>query len=73
MRMRKAMFRNCHAKIVYVMDGWNRFKASLDFMEWFEGLAGDQTVVALPQFEAFVQAGVAGKSVVEFGRTRQGC
>ena len=44
MRMRKAVFKNGHAKIVYVMNGWNRFKASRDFMEWFEGLAGDQTV-----------------------------
>lgn len=56
------------AKIVYVMNGWNRFKASRDFMEWFEGLAGDQTVVTLPQSEAFVQAGAAGVSVVQFDR-----
>ena len=55
MRMRKAVFKNGRAKIVYVMNGWNRFKASRDFMEWFEGLA-------------FVQAGAAGKSVVEFDR-----
>ena len=56
------------ADIVYVMNGWNRFKASRDFMEWFEGLAGDQTVVTLPQSEAFVQAGAAGVSVVKFDR-----
>lgn len=68
MRMRKAVFKNSRAKIVYVMNGWNRFKASRDFMEWFEGLAGDQTVATLPQSEAFVQAGAAGKSVVEFDR-----
>ena len=68
MRMRKAVFKNGHAKIVYVMNGWNRFKASRDFMEWFDGLAGDQTVVTLPQSEAFVQAGAAGVSVVEFDR-----
>ena len=54
------------------MNGWNRFKASRDFMEWFEGLAGDQTVVTLPQSEAFVQAGAAGVSVVEFDRRGQG-
>lgn len=59
MRMRKAVFKHSRAKIVYVMNGWNRFKASRDFMEWFEGLAGDQTVVTLPQSEAFVQAGAA--------------
>ena len=49
MRMRKAVFKNGHAKIVYVMNG-------------------DQTVAMLPQSEAFVQAGAAGKSVVEFDR-----
>ena len=68
MRMRKAVFKHSRAKIVYVMNGWNRFKASRDFMEWFGGLAGDQTVVTLPQSEAFVQAGAAGVSVVEFDR-----
>lgn len=67
-RMCKAVFKHNRAKIVYVMNGWNRFKASRDFMEWFEGLAGDQTVVTLPQSEAFVQAGAAGVSVVEFDR-----
>lgn len=45
------------------MNGWNRFKASRDFMEWFEGLAGDQTVATLPQSEAFVQAGAAAEAV----------
>ena len=69
MRMRKAVFKRSRAKIVYVMNGWNRFKASRDFMEWFEGLAGDQTVVTLPQSEAFVQAGAAGVSV---GQGREG-
>ena len=68
MRMRKAVFKHSRAKIVYVMNGWNRFKASRDFMEWFDGLAGDQTVVTLPQSEAFVQAGAAGVSVVQFDR-----
>ena len=37
-------------------------------MEWFKGLAGDQTVVTLPQSGAFVQAGAAGVCVVEFAR-----
>lgn len=50
------------------MNGWNRFKASCDFMEWFEGLADYRTVAMLPQSGAFVQAGAAGRSVVEFDR-----
>lgn len=68
MRMCKAVFKNGHAKIVYVMNGWNRFKASRDFMEWFEGLTGNQTVATLSQSETFVQAGAASKFVVEFDR-----
>lgn len=68
MRMSKAVFKNGWVRIVYVMNGWNRFKASCDFMEWFEGLASGQTVAMLPQSGAFVQAGAAGRSVVEFDR-----
>ena len=48
MRMCKAMFKHSCAKIVYVMNGSNRFKVPRDFMEWFRGLAGDRTVVTLP-------------------------
>lgn len=61
MQMRKAVFKHSRAKIVYVINGWNRFKASRDFIDWFKGLAGDQMVVRLPQSEAFIQAGVVGK------------
>lgn len=50
------------------MNGWNRFKASRDFMEWFRGLAGDQTVTTLPQSEAFVQAQTGGQSIVKYDR-----
>lgn len=48
MRMRKAVFKHSSAKIVYVVNGWNRFKTSRDFMEWFRGLVGDQTVLTPP-------------------------
>lgn len=68
MRMSKAVFKNDWVRIVYVMNGWNRFKASHDFTERFEGLASGQTGAPLPQSEAFAQAGAAGKSVVEFDR-----
>lgn len=50
------------------MNGWTRFKASCDFMEWFVGLASGQTVAMLPQSEAFIQAGAAARSVAEFNR-----
>lgn len=61
MRMSKAVFKNGRERIVYVMKGWNRFKASCDeFMGLFEGLAGYRLVVMLPQSGAFVQAGAVG-------------
>ena len=68
MCMCKTVFKRRRAKIAYAMNGWNRFKASRDFMEWFGGLAGDQAAVTPPQSEAFVQAGAASVSVVEFDR-----
>lgn len=68
MRMSKAVLKNGRVMIVYVMNGGNRFKASCEFMGWFEGLAGYRTVAMLPQSGAFVQAGAAGRSVVEFDR-----
>ena len=69
MCMSKTVFKNGRVSIVYVMNGWNRFKASCDFMEWIEGLAGYRTVAMLPQSEAFVQAGAAESSVAEFDRS----
>jgi len=63
--MCKAVFKRGHAKIIYMIKGWNRFKASKDFLEWFGELAGDRIIVKVPQSEAFVQAGVEGKSVVK--------
>lgn len=66
MRMSKAVFKNGWLRIVYVMNGWNRFMSTCDLMEWIEGLAGYRTVVTLLQAGAFVQAGAAGRSVVEF-------
>ena len=48
MRMCKAMFKRSRTKIVYVVNGLNRFKVPCDFMEWFRGLAGDRTAVTLP-------------------------
>ena len=71
MRMRKAVFKNGRAKIVYVMNGWNRFKASRDFMEWFEGLAGGQTGGTLSS--VFRSGGSRRQVRGRVRPTRQGC
>lgn len=55
--------------VLYVMNAWNRYKASRDFQEWF----AEQTVgvknfhmQVVPQSERFVQASAAEVSVVEY-------
>ncbi|WP_251179394.1 ParA family protein [Adlercreutzia agrestimuris] len=53
-------------KVLYVVNGWNRYRASRDFVQWFEGVADNDIVLKLPQSEKFVQSAAAGQSVVEY-------
>lgn len=46
---------------LYVLNGWNRFKASRDFMDWLMSEVGG--VYQIPQSELVVQAGAAETSV----------
>ena len=58
-------------KVVYVLNGWTRFKASADFLLWFRGAFGDDVnICTLPQSELFIQASAAGRSVVGYGRKK---
>ena len=52
-------------RVLYVLNGWNRWRASSDFKAWFKEYV-KSPVVTLPQSEQFVQAGAAGVSVVEY-------
>ena len=54
--------------IVYVLNGWNRWRASADFLDWFKRSADGAAIMKLPQSEQFVQASAAGVSVVEYAR-----
>lgn len=56
------------SKVLYVLNGWNRWRASSDFLEWFRGSSGDAPILKLPQSEQFVQASAGGMSVVEYAR-----
>lgn len=69
-RMRQVVAANARpgVPVVYVLNGWNRWRASSDFKEWLQGQAKGLVLYALPQSEQFVQAGAAGKSVVEYAR-----
>ena len=49
--------------VIFVVNGWNRFKASSDFMEWFTAEYPSFNVTSLVQSEDFVKAAAAGKSV----------
>ena len=55
-------------KVIYVLNGWNRWRASNDFLEWSNGQAGNGEIVKLPQSESFVQASAYGQSVVKDAR-----
>lgn len=71
LRMREiALANNSLDKLVFVLNGWNRYRAASDFEEWFEGIRGDSPIVRIPQSEQFVQAGAREVSVVE--RSKRG-
>ena len=68
-RMQAAVRANApKAKVIYVLNGWNRWRASSDFLEWFKGQVGNGKIVTLPQSESFVQASAYGQSVIEYSR-----
>lgn len=55
--------------VLYVMNGWNRYKASRDFEEWFREQINDHPdveIAIIPQSELFVQASAAGVSIEDF-------
>lgn len=55
-------------QVLYVLNGWNRWRASSDFLEWFRGTSGEAPILKLPQSEQFVQASAGGVSVVDYAK-----
>lgn len=51
--------------VVYVINAWNRWKASKDFRDWLANEVGEEAIMIVPQSEAFVQASAARKSVID--------
>ena len=70
MRMQQAVkpAQQAGKPVVYVLNGWNRWRASNDFLEWFKPNSGDASIYKLPQSEQFVQAGASSISVVEYAQ-----
>ena len=54
--------------VIYVINGFNRFRASNDFLEWFRGSVDRSQIYTLPQSEQIVQASAAGVSIVEYAK-----
>ena len=55
-------------RVVYVINGYNRFRASGDFLDWLKGNLKGEKIMKLPQSEMFVQASAAGMSVAAYAR-----
>ena len=75
--LRMMAITDAHAKgkpVLYVMNAWNRYRASRDFQDWFTEQTADLKDFQLriiPQSELFVQAAVADKSVVDYAPNSQ--
>ena len=54
------------ASVIYVFNGWNRYKATQEFEEWFKESYPDAKTIELPQSEAFTQAALNGQSVIDY-------
>lgn len=71
LRMNDIIRRNSVDKpVIYILNGWNRWKASADFKQWFMSNKNfhGYVVETLPQSEIFVQASAAGMSVCEYSK-----
>lgn len=56
---------NKHIKFYIVVNFWNRYSATRDFIEWLS-MKGIKDILLIPQSEAITQASIAGLSVVEY-------
>ena len=67
-RMKQAVLKS-GKPVIYVLNGWNRYRASRDFLFWFRNNIGeDADVYRVPQSEQFVQAAAQGMSIVEYAK-----
>lgn len=69
-RMQRIVSQRPDLPVLYVLNGWNRWRAAQDFLEGFRQSLGPPPlrILTLPQSEHFVQAGAMGQSVVDYAR-----
>ena len=56
---------NRDCPVIYILNAFNRFKASNDFHEWLSKQVKN-IILTLPQSELFVQASTYGKSIIDY-------
>ena len=56
---------NSVCPVIYVLNAFNRWKASSDFFEWLSNQV-QGNIIKLPQSELFVQASAYNKSILDF-------
>ena len=69
-RMQKAVesVQSRSVPVLYVLNGYNRFRASKDFLDWFKQGVDKDAIFTLRQSEQVVQASAEGVSVVQYAK-----
>lgn len=67
-RMREIVKANFKGQTLYVLNRWDRFTASKDFIQWFNQLSDTENRVLLPQSTVFAKASEYQESVVTFAK-----
>lgn len=57
---------NLSVPVIYVMNGWNRYRATAEFTEWFDSTYPNQKTIIVPQSESFTQAALNNQSVCDY-------
>jgi len=56
---------NKNCPVIYVLNAFNRWKASSDFLDWLSHQVQND-ILTIPQSELFVQASAYEKSIVDY-------
>ena len=67
-KMRDIVKANFKGPVLYVLNRWDRFNASKDFVTWFNQLPDTDNRVLLPQSTVFARASEYQESVVTFAK-----
>lgn len=57
---------NIKVPVIYAMNGWNRYRATKEFMDWFSETYPNEKTIIIPQSESFTQAALNNQSVCDY-------